>query len=155
MYNNCDTTLLFHRDVFLPTNTQEKVKFAQKSLRNFRISAHLIERMNDTFKDRSHNYKLNSNIIKEYLKQIKACPLEAFEIEFRKNYYSYSYSISKYCVRVPFKEDATQDLILVIRPEDNYSLVVTAYLNSKYDNHFTLNTNKYCSKERWGNKQLV
>lgn len=145
---------LFHKDVFMPEGAQDVCKQYQKSLNSYSFSRHFQEHLdNQEQEDRSHKYL--SAVIDECLKSVKATPQQAFEVELGKSYRVFGESgwfLTKYCIRIPY--DATQDLVVAIRPKYDGSKVidntiVTAWLNSNGDHHFTLDKTKYCDLEEW------
>ena len=146
--------VLFHKDVFLPEGTTNACFILQKNLKSFFLSRHFEEHIkNQVIEDRSHTYL--KDVIIECLNSLKDTPRSVFEVELGKDFHKFGKSgwfVTKYCCRIPYS--ATQDLVVAIRPvyegttiKDN--MVVTAWMNSNTDHHYTLDESKYCSEEEW------
>lgn len=147
---------LFHKDCFLPNGVQEIVTKYQKNFNGYRLSKHLQEHLSMS-NDRSHSYL--EEVLVKCLDTIKNNPQEAFEVEVSKDFHFFNrkgWVVTKYCVRIPY--DSKQDIVVSIRPQFNKetksfnwddNLVVTAWMNSHTDHHYTLDASKYCSKEEW------
>ena len=154
-------SLLFHSDVFVPKGVQEVVGQLQFHMKGYFLSQHLEEHLNNqATEDRSHTYFRNYviNTLNEMINGSGAIR-HAFEIELSKDYHFFGLSgwfVTKYCIRIPY--DSKCDLVIVIRPQwdkdkKQYdvtkNMVVTAWLNHKKDNHYTLDESKYCTESRW------
>ena len=153
--------LLFHKDVFVPNGIQSIVKSLQRDLKDYQLSKHFSEHLNNqAIEDRSHTYI--KDIVMDTLNGLANGfnePQEAFEIELSKSYNDFGVSgflVTKYCIRLPYDEN--QDLVIVIRPgwnkekldyDEDVNLIVTAWMNSRDDAHFTLDASKYCSEQFW------
>ena len=148
---------LFHTDVFLPTGVVPATLESQRRIKTIRYSKHLQEHF-AMIDDRSHDYV--EARVKECVESLKKEPRKPFEVEISKDYRYFGlggHFLTKYVVRVPYDEKC--DLVVVIRPvyekkEDirvflGEVLVATAWLNSRTDNHYTLDESKYCSEEEW------
>lgn len=150
-------TKLFHSEVFLPNKTQEVCNDFQKNLNEYFFSRHFEEHLeNQLVEDRSHTYL--KDVIIECLNSLKYKQQPVFEVELGKDYRYFKKSgwfVTKYCCRIKYSED--QDLVVAIRPQyidgkyTGNNMVVTAWMNSRDDNHYTLNKTKYCSKDEWCN----
>lgn len=152
-------SLLFHKDIFIPDKTQESCELLQKHLTSFNFSKHLEEHCaNQIVDDHSHRYL--KEVLIECLETLKETPREAFEVELSKDYHFFKMNgwfVTKYCVRIPYSNK--EDIVVSIRPiytnVDGKSLkivknlIVTAWMNHYKDNHVTLDSSKYCSKEQW------
>ena len=151
-------TLLFHSDVFVPEHAQKLVHQLQRNLKDYYLSKHFEEHLNNQyFEDRSHLYL--KDIVENCLEDINTQSQDAFEVELTKSFKEFgthAWLVTKYCIRIPYDNDT--DLVIVIRPHWNKkyqcynsrdNLIVTAWINHKEDNHKTLDTTKYCSKNRW------
>lgn len=150
-------TLLFHKDVYMPDAAQGVAKRAQGQMSSFRYSAHFEEHLdNQMCEDRSHTYLRDA--IEGCLKWLKDNPQESFEIELTQDSSRFGNSdwvLTKFCCRIPY--DGTQDLVVAIRPTFTIGrgtkatgfMVVTAWMNSHTDNHYTLDRSKYCSEDDW------
>ena len=145
---------LFHKDLFMPNNTQSSCNQLQSFLTNYKFSTHFKEHLdNQLIEDRKHRYL--KDVVIECLDTLKDNPKEVFEVELSKDYHFFGkpgWFVTKYCCRIPY--DNNKDLVVAIRPiynknvvEDN--LIVTAWINHKKDNHCTLDKTKYCSEEEW------
>lgn len=147
-------TKLFHREVFFPAGAEIACDNLQRCLNKYYFSKHFENHINNQLvEDRSHKYL--KDVVTECLDSLKTNPRDVFEIELGKDYYKFGKSgwfVTKYCCRIPYSD--TQDLVVAIRPQyegttlvDN--MIVTAWMNSKTDNHYTLDSSKYCSKDEW------
>lgn len=148
---------LFHKDVFFPIGLKESIVSFEKSFDGYILSRHLQEHLNDNNKDRSHDYLKNALI--KCLATLKTNPQQPFEVELSKDldfFGNNEWFVTKYCVRVPY--DDREDIVIAIRPyygknkhcyNDNRNKVITAWMNAKHDDHFTLGTAKYCSAKEW------
>lgn len=141
---------LFHKDVFLPEGINEVCKKLQTNLTSYFYSRHFKEHLdNQLVENRSHLYL--KDVVTKCLDSIKTTPREVFEVELSK--LEDCWKVTKYCCRIPY--DSTQDLVVAIRPQYNYNgvvvnnMIVTAWMNHKYDHHTTLDTTKYCSEYEW------
>lgn len=148
---------LFHVDCFIPDGVQEKVFTFQKQHTVFEFTKHLLERLESEEKDRSHNY--NKETVLKCLNSLKDNPKTAFEVELSKDFHYFGkpgWFITKYCVRIPI-EGSDEILAVSLRPQydkaekkyTNTCKVVTAWINAKNDNHYTLDKSKYCDKLTW------
>lgn len=141
---------LFHKDVFIPEWSIRDAIILQQNLKDYSISKHLKEHLEDKYKDRSHYYI--ESVLNTCLKTLNKTPREPFEIELSKSYRTFGerkWVVTKYCVRIPY--DDSQDIVVSIRPkyDINSNLIVTAWMNSNKDHHYTLDKTKYCSKSEW------
>jgi len=154
-------SLLFHENVFFPEGTEEAVLKLQRSMKNYFLSRHFEEHLNnqDT-EDRSHtyfrNYVLNS--LNQMISNSRVVR-KPFEVELSKDYHFFKKSgwfVTKYCIRIPY--DSTSDLVIVVRPQWNSktltfdldrNMIVTAWINHKDDDHKTLDADKYCTRDKW------
>lgn len=150
-------TKLFHKDVFFPKNADKSVKVLQQLFNGYVLSKHLKEHLEDNYADRSHDYLQDA--LEECLTTIRTNPQEAFEIELSCDYHTFGdnyWHVTKYCIRMPYNK--TQDIVVAIRPyfdretrkvDHKRNKIVTAWLNHRKDDHFTLDGSKYCSHEEW------
>ena len=148
---------LFHKDVYMPKSVAESAKNCQAHFSGYVLTQHLQEHLDAMDKNRSHNY-LREALVK-CLETIKDNPQEAFEVELSKDYHLFKKSgwfVTKYCIRIPY--DDKQDIVVSIRPYydaeknkfiSNKNRVITAWLNDNKDDHVTLDSSKYCSKQEW------
>lgn len=127
----------------------------------YKLSNHLEKHLefSNVGLDRSHYYTKEDVISK--IDSIKGNSYNVFEIEVEQDtklYKSSDWVVTKFCLRIPF--DDNMDLCVSIRPKydgsiyfDRFNfLVVTAWINSRYDSHLTLDKSKYCSQEEWENE---
>lgn len=133
-------TLLFHKDVFMPSDIQEQCKLLQKDMKHYTFSKHFLTHLKKK-EDFKHNYLVH--IVHKCLKSLVNTPQEAFEIEFKDN------KIAKYCCRIPYSKK--NDLVVVIKPILMNNLIITAWLNRKNDVHKKLNKDKYNTETDWIN----
>lgn len=147
-------TKLFHKEVYLPDGAEVACDNLQRGLKKYFFSRHFEQHLqNQIVEDRSHTYL--KDVVVKCLDSLKENPRDVFEVEVGKDYHFFGKSgwfITKYCCRIPYS--STQDLVVAIRPQyqagklvDN--MIVTAWMNSHEDNHYTLDASKYCSKEEW------
>jgi hypothetical protein len=148
------TTRLFHKDVFMPDDVQDLVRAYESNMKSYRLSAHLQNHIAyQAQANRSHTYF--EDVLIRCLDSIKDNPQDAFEVELGKDLSIFGddgWYITKYCVRVHYSD--TEDACIAIRPQysDGYvvgNLIVTAWMNSRNDSHFTLDKSKYCSEGEW------
>lgn len=126
---------LYHEDIYMPACFAEQAMNQQKIIRKYVFSSHLWERINDL--DRQHG-KVTKRIILNSLDYLRENPKKPFEVETDDSLGEET--VTKYVVRV--SADEWSDISLVIRGNK----VITAYINSKTDNHCTLNFDKYVQK---------
>ena len=147
-------TKLFHKEVFFPAGVEIACDNLQRSLTTYSFSNHFKEHLdNQVIEDRSHKYL--KDVVVECLNSLQQNPREVFEVELGKDFHWFGKSgwfVTKYCCRIPYSK--TQDLVVAIRPQYKGTklvgnLIVTAWMNHHTDNHYTLDANKYCSKEEW------
>ena len=140
---------LFHKDVFIPDGVGAVCQALQKRLLKYFFSRHFSEHLdNQLIEDRSHKYL--RDVVVECVESLKDIQREVFEVEL--TYDDSSWTVSKYCCRIPY--DDKQDLVVAIRPQYVSgkvvnNMIVTAWMNSREDHHYTLDKLKYCSKESW------
>ena len=150
-------TKLFHSEVYLPIKTQEVCKELQQNLNDYFFSRHFEEHLeNQIVEDRSHTYL--KDVIVECINSLKTRQQPVFEVELGKDYHYFKkpgWFVTKYCCRIKYSEE--QDLVVAIRPQytdgkyNGNNMIVTAWMNSREDNHYTLDRTKYCSREEWNN----
>ena len=145
---------LFHKDVYFVPGMQEICQSLQATLGNYFLSRHFQEHLeNQLIADRSHTYL--KDVVTECLNTLKDNPREVFEVELSKDaayFGTHDWFVTKYCCRIPYSD--TQDLVVAIRPkyrdgEVINNMIVTAWMNSRTDHHYTLDGSKYCSEEAW------
>jgi len=156
MYRNEDRRALFHRDVFFPKGTDEKVRKAQEAFDGYVVSRHLSDHIGNR-EDRSHDYK--SEAIYDCIDSLRTTRYDAFEVEYGKGFYEFGtddWVVTKYCVRIPYSQN--QDIVVVVMPkwnkftrsyEKNGNFIKTAWLNHMNDDHKTLDFSKYKDKDFW------
>ncbi len=139
---------LFHSDVFMPEGVARDCKEFQARLTNWRYSRHLHEHFqNQAYENRSHTYLKDA--VEKCLKSLKTTQRDVFEVELSQRADG-KWSVTKYCCRIPYPDDITQDVCVAIRPQsDGTSLIVTAWMNAHNDSHKTLNKNKYTARKEW------
>ena len=139
-------SILLHKDICIPDKFKNISMNLQKKLDTFTYSKHMLEHLTDLTPDRSHRY-FNGDItrddIDKLILSLNKVQREVFEVELTYKYDKWM--VTKYCCRIPFTD--SQDLVVAIRPRKDMSLVVTAWLNSVEDKHFTLDESKYISKK--------
>lgn len=145
--------ILLHKNVYLPQKIINKVESLQKSFEDFVLTQHILKRV--AYADRKHAYTDADliHIIKSSIKNNINTPFEVFTCQ---NDMTNSWTIIKYCIRVPFINE--YDISIVIRPTydlktNSYDpkkyIIITAWLNRKKDYHKTLDISRYCSKQDW------
>lgn len=117
--------LRFHKKIYFPDI--EKLKNVNNKLNvlNWQYSKHAIE-----------NLKYRSIDIREVLNFIRNIELHYIDIF---EYYKLDESIEKICYRIEYNKFT--DIILVV---NKYKKIITIYMNSKEDKHFTLKKYLYC-----------
>ena len=150
--------VLMHKDVYFPGNVQEITRGMQERISEIEYSEHIKEHFS-TIRDRSHNYC--GDRVMACIETLSNTPRESFEVEVGKDYRFFGragFFVTKYCVRIPY--DDYDDVVVVLRPvyEDDGTgrrsyrgrcKVATAWLNQHDDAHFTLDGERYCSKDEW------
>lgn len=126
---------LYHIDKYLPMWIIDCALIAQRNTKNFVISEHLWEQINN--KKRSHN--IDKDKLLMILSTLKRVPIIPFEVE--TNYTYNHFDITKYVVRAYYDEQ--RDISIVIRGHK----VITAWLNDNNDNHPTIDLSKYEGEE--------
>ena len=154
-------SILLHTDVFCPEEAQNAVLDLQKHMKDYFLSNHFKEHLdNQETEDRSHTYFKNAviNNLNEMISDSRRLT-KAFEIELSKDYHFFNkpgWFVTKYCIRLPYSY--SHDLVVVIRPQwdkvnqkydASKNMIVTAWINHNKDDHKTLDSSKYCSKENW------
>ena len=143
--------ILLHKDIYIPDIFKQKALELQKKLNYYFYSKHMQEHLINLTPDRSHRY-FNGDITREdidkLIESLAKIQREVFEIELTEG--KDEYYITKYCCRIPFINN--QDFVIAIRPRYKKggvieSMIVTGWLNSQDDKHFTLDESKYSSKE--------
>ena len=112
--------MLLHSDIYLP----EEIKSLPAKKYNVLYSTHAIEAAKN---DRYGKITLSDKII--------FSGLNIFEAEIINK------ELTKIVIRIAY--DNTNDLCLAIAIKENGLMVKTVWLNSKNDNHKTLDTSKY------------
>lgn len=143
--------VLLHKDVYMPKWVQPLVNKLLMKYKKYTLSKHVLDHAT-LDADRSHEYTLEK--LEEALTNAIGKPFEAFEVELTQYEEGTKWLISKICIRIPYS--STQEACLSIRPYKNHvtgvrdttnALIVTTWLNSLNDAHFTLEASKYSSKE--------
>lgn len=146
-------TILCHKDVFMPKGAQETVNEILKKYSSYKLSHHVISHATQD-NDRSHEYTLDK--LNKAIENALGKPFEAFEIELTRTNEAKTWTVTKVCIRIPY--DIGQEACLSIRPSKNKNtgkyditkaFIVTAWLNSVSDAHFTLDSSKYISEEQF------
>ena len=118
--------LRFHKKIYFPDIEKLKNVNNNLNMRKWQYSKHALE-----------NLKYRSIDIKKALNFIKNVELDYLNIF---EYYKLDGSIEKVCYRIEYNQ--LLDIILVV---NKYKKIITVYMNSKDDKHFTLKSNLYCS----------
>ena len=115
----------YHKKIYFPKESQKELFDLTEKLNKieFRYSKHCLE-----------NLKYRALDIENLLKYIKDIELKS---EWIFEYYKSNYGIEKMCYRLPY---ILYDVILIISNTKN---IITIYINSKEDNHDTLNRRLY------------
>lgn len=118
----------YHTDVHIPEGDIDRLRAFTEALnaQAWNYTAHSL----DNVKYRAIDCKALLYFIKDL--RLNACTI--FE------YYTEGTQIIKACYRIKYTTDI--DIILVISDEKN---LVTVYMNSEGDNHYTLRKNLYCT----------
>lgn len=139
--------ILLHKDICIPEKFKEISKMLQKNMEDFYYSQHMLEHLKNLTPDKSHKYfngDIDMNSIDELIDSLTTTQRDVFEVELTK--FDTKWVVTKYCCRIPYNDN--QDLVVAIRPKKNkMAMVVTAWLNSTSDEHFTLDESKYVFKE--------
>jgi len=151
------TQLLFHSDIFIPSGIQEAVTSIQKRIKKYKMSYHLREHIESPeYADWHHDYSKQD--IWDAAYSLSKNTQQAFEVELESYYKDKEllWAVTKFCCRVPKDED--NDIVLAIRPsylgkgKYNYSspsLITTAWVNNKNDQHNTLRQENYSTEGDW------
>ena len=157
-------SILFHESVFLPKEFEDAVLKLEGKMSGYFLSKHMQDHFdNQDNEDRSHRYFKNFviNTLNEQSSKFRRV-LKPFEVEVSKDFHLFGkpgFFVTKYCIRLPYKHD--KDIVIVIRPQwdkenkkydESKNMIVTAWINHNKDNHKTLDTTKYCSREMWEEK---
>ncbi len=117
----------FHKDIYFPDKTKVYKLSHMLNKKSWSFSSHCLENL---------KYRAFDNAkILQYIRDSKLRPEWIFE------YYILGGEIQKICYRIPYSHS---DIILVVSRDKH---IITVYLNSKNDNHETLNKNLYQTKE--------
>ena len=125
---------LLHIDKGIPQGIVDMVVAIEKNLKdeNLELSYHIISRLGEC--DRKHSYTASDLL--RCVKGLKNSPSAPFEVEI-ECLPNAVIVITKYVVRITFNR--FQDLCVAIRGNK----IITAWLNSKNDNHKTVDLSKY------------
>lgn len=127
-------TELYHKDVYMPENFISQAKIHQRSIKKICFSYHLRQHISNP--DLKH--KISQDKLISCIKNLVLNPIKPFEIEVQEN------NLIKYVVRLPYNDYQDVSIVILCRNMHNdYPLIKTAWLNHKFDNHYTLNKNKY------------
>lgn len=144
-------TILLHKDVYMPKWIQSIVDFKLSKYKKFTLSKHVKDHA-ILDEDRSHGYTLAK--LNEALTNALGKSFEAFEVELTQYDNEQKWIVSKICIRIPYS--TTQEACISIRPykdpntgirDTTNAFIVTAWLNSVKDEHFTLEASKYFDKD--------
>lgn len=145
-------TILLHKDVYMPKWVQSMVGLKLNKYTKFTLSKHVKDHAT-LDEDRSHEYTLTK--LNEALTNAIGKTFEAFEVELVQYNDNGKWIVSKICIRIPYS--STQEACISIRPykdpttgirDTTNALIVTAWLNSVNDEHFTLEASKYFDKDK-------
>ena len=143
--------ILLHKDVYMPKWIQSMVDLKLSKYKKFTLSKHVKDHA-ILDEDRSHGYTLPK--LNEALTNAIGKTFEAFEVELTQYKENEKWIVSKICIRIPYS--STQEACISIRPykdpttgirDTSNALIVTAWLNSVNDAHFTLEVSKYFDKD--------
>ena len=115
----------YHKKIYFPKEDLKELENLNNILNNkrFSYSKHCLE-----------NLKYRALDMENLLKYISDIELKS---DWIFEYYKSQYGIEKACYRLPY---SLYDVILVISNNKN---IITIYINSKEDNHNTLNSRLY------------
>lgn len=123
---------VYHSEIYIPSELIESCLDTQRKIDKILFSKHFLDRLDNT--DAKHLFT-KRDVLHALLK-VKKSPVVPFEIGVNGD------KVSKIVVRVPF--DKNSDLSLVLGLSNaNYTYIITAWKNSKYDTHSTLDKSKY------------
>ena len=143
---------LFHIDVFMPEKFKAQAIKLQQDFKQYEFSMHMNDNVLNEDKHKSHDY--GEDILKS-IDKIGKYITPAFEVEVEKH--NNSWYVCKYCIRIPV-DNKNVDAVIVIQPyfnrktkqyDNTRNLIKTAWLNSRTDNHNTLEADKYVKKDEW------
>lgn len=127
---------LYHKEVYWKKYFDREANKLIEKITNTELSYHIKnERMKNP--DKKHPYNLDG--LKKSIERIKNNE-NAYLFEIAEN----NGIILKAVWRVSY--DDKNDISIVIRRDRTRVFIVTAWVNSKEDIHFTLNKNNYCKK---------
>lgn len=118
---------LYHKDVFLPNELV--CKCPQLYCGNLEKTNHFFERSRGKF----DKYIFDSDRFDEVIDEIRTEKPKPFEVETDD-----SGNVVKCCIRANF--DDYRDICIVFRK----NTIITFWFNGVGDNHYTLDTSKYC-----------
>lgn len=133
--------MLFHKDIWMPENLKNEAKFLILNMKQVRLSKHITEWLNGATNeslDRFEKHEYTKADLGKALNIIKATLPVPFEIEADRN------GISKFVCRVTINE--ATDMSVVIGFTNKQFTIRTAWLNSRFDLHTTLNESKYAKQ---------
>jgi len=142
--------VLLHKDVYIPEWVNSKVKYLLEKYNKFTLSQHVINHATRDV-DRSHGYTLDK--LNESLRNAIGKSFEAFEVELIQYNEGDKWLVSKICIRIPYSSN--QEACLSIRPyrdpitkkiDVTNAHIITTWLNSTEDAHYTLDESKYSNK---------
>jgi hypothetical protein len=124
---------LLHIEKNIPEKVLKIVKYLQEKLNvdNLIFSRHIQEHLSGS--DRKHSY--NKDGLLKVLKLLNSNPVEPFEVEVDVN--DGKFYVTKYVIRT--KYDDIYDISISIRGKK----IITAWLNTHDDIHYTLDLSKY------------
>lgn len=147
MTNRYSEPELLHSDVYMPKFILSKALRLEEVISEYDNTLHFINRYNDRT-----NYKhyMTQELMMRALKSIQENKNRPFEIEVKYDNVKERYIVTKYVVRVSYDNDRDVSFAIVpIWDADTRSFkgrIKTAWLNSKEDIHYTLDSSKYIKK---------
>jgi hypothetical protein len=125
---------IYHKNCYWKKRFDGAIHFLIDTERPIEISRHELKNLN---KDRKHAVTVDDLYRTLYLCKTLKQKSYLFEVETEYNTEDHFEKITKAVIRT--KYDDTQDITMVIRQNK----IVTAWLNSNEDKHFTLNEKSY------------
>lgn len=126
---------LYHIDVYMPLSILQAARQLEKRAATARLSVHTKEWLEGTASDdalRLYKHRYTRKNLRDALLHIARTLPTPFEVGVENG------RVFKYAVRQPLDED--NDITVVV---DANGVVRTAWINSKDDQHWTLDSSKY------------
>lgn len=124
-------TALLHSEVFMPKWVKDIVIAKEKRLKNVYLSKHC----EDNLFISNFKHDIDRERLLEIVNSLAIHPVLPFEVEITKE--GINYSVTKIVVRTSYNDE--KDISIVLRG----NMIVTAWLNYKTDEHYTLDEGKY------------